>query len=437
MKSKYLYDILIIVFLIFILLLVKCFKMERFESIIPKLADNEYPNVNKELKDKYINKYQGDGTYKRFPFKNGSQNILNNKDFGVLKNFRMNNYINTYSDEITYDQMYIICETIMSIKNYKINLDKKKLYINNELNKEYIYQVIYNKLISLINKYFKNYEFETIYNYNDKRQYEIKDTKVIDDNITDNLSEDNRLLIFNISLFKKLKDYYFSLQVSCIYNIIQNFVEFEDISIIGINEDEKIKLDDLYPIEQKHCIMNNNLNNPQLVNCFPQKYSGKQLSLIEYEKKFNNDDVKKFLEEKELEKKKHENYKKFKCHLKDGFSESTCKSYSFKNKTYGVWDKPCENNNECPFYKSNKNYKNNRGGCINGKCEMPKNVKNIAYHYYDTSTKPLCYNCNIDECIGLECYDCCIEQEDRNKYPNLKSPDYIFENDGRVNNLKI
>ena len=40
-------------------------------------------------------------------------------------------------------------------------------------------------------------------------------------------------------------------------------------------------------------------------------------------------------------------------------------------------------------------------------------------------------NCKKNNCLGTECFTCCEEQLDRKKYPNLKSPDYIFKNDGR------
>ena len=35
-----------------------------------------------------------------------------------------------------------------------------------------------------------------------------------------------------------------------------------------------------------------------------------------------------------------------------GFNESTCKSYDYEKGVHGVWDKPCKNNYECPFYKT-------------------------------------------------------------------------------------
>ena len=82
---------------------------------------------------------------------------------------------------------------------------------------------------------------------------------------------------------------------------------------------------------------------------------------------------------------------------------------------YSLWDKRCDADIECPYYKSNSNYINNRGGCINGGfCEFPVGVKRLGFtKYTDTNlNKPLCYNCEDDVNGGIP-----------------KKPDYVFEND--------
>lgn len=112
-------------------------------------------------------------------------------------------------------------------------------------------------------------------------------------------------------------------------------------------------------------------------------------------------------------------------------------------KEVGIYDKPCVKDNECPFYKSNKNYKNNFGGCINGKCELPVNMKNIGYHYYsyNKNFNPLCYNCKDKNfnLISGNLDDCCEKQFNKNEYKNLKSPDYAFKNDiiNRINEYNL
>jgi hypothetical protein len=105
------------------------------------------------------------------------------------------------------------------------------------------------------------------------------------------------------------------------------------------------------------------------------------------------------------------------------------------DKEYGVWDKPCRNNTECTLYNGNKNYKNDFGKCNNGYCELPLNMKPLGYHHYSTDIKdkPLCYNCTSTEWKPMTNLDtCCIEQQDRKKYPFLKSPDYAFKDDKQI-----
>lgn len=104
-------------------------------------------------------------------------------------------------------------------------------------------------------------------------------------------------------------------------------------------------------------------------------------------------------------------------------------------KETGVWDKPCKKDIECPYYASNENYtiKNNLGKCMpNGYCQLPINMRQIGYHYYDRKKKnePLCYNCNAKKWNAITPLgNCCEEQKNSTKYPFLKSPDYAFKND--------
>lgn len=79
------------------------------------------------------------------------------------------------------------------------------------------------------------------------------------------------------------------------------------------------------------------------------------------------------------------------------------------------WDRPCEKNEECPFYQANKTYKNYRGGCIDGRCEMPIGIKQVAYRLYDPTSKPMCHNCK-----DVSNPFCCDEQT---------TPDYAFQLD--------
>lgn len=102
-----------------------------------------------------------------------------------------------------------------------------------------------------------------------------------------------------------------------------------------------------------------------------------------------------------------------------------------KQKPAYNWDRPCKTNNECPFYLSNKNYVNERGGCVNGYCELPVGLKRKSYREYDKeiteNNYPRCHGCDINS--GT---DCCEKQKNDSKY---KSPDYKFKNDNEDRRL--
>lgn len=94
-----------------------------------------------------------------------------------------------------------------------------------------------------------------------------------------------------------------------------------------------------------------------------------------------------------------------------------------------VWDKPCSKDEECPYFKANKNYPNNRGGCLkDGICEMPIGVLRTGYTKMENKYpyQPFCYRCTdpTDK-------NCCERQEDLIKQGNLSfaSADYAFSND--------
>ena len=114
---------------------------------------------------------------------------------------------------------------------------------------------------------------------------------------------------------------------------------------------------------------------------------------------------------------KHDTNKQYSCHGSHGRDKTECENnYDtyFIKKNRGVWDKHCMVDNECPFFKANKNYSNVFGGCIDGFCEMPIGIKRLSPRFYDISSTPSCYNCNGNN------NNCCDTQE---------NPDYMFEGD--------
>jgi hypothetical protein len=125
--------------------------------------------------------------------------------------------------------------------------------------------------------------------------------------------------------------------------------------------------------------------------------------------------------------------RKYKCFGKVEFTEKECEAETdlIGNRVNpGVWDRRCVANEDCPYYKGNKNYPNTFGGCINnGYCEFPKGIERTGYRKFKKSSIPLCYNCRGKK-GELEIGNCCHLQ---------KNPDYFFENDlpTRFKNRKI
>jgi hypothetical protein len=114
----------------------------------------------------------------------------------------------------------------------------------------------------------------------------------------------------------------------------------------------------------------------------------------------------------------------YKCFGKVEFTKKECEAETdlIGNRVDpGVWDRRCVANEDCPFYKANKNYPNTFGKCNNdGYCELPKGLVKVGYRSYEKNSLPYCYNC-LDKKSGKKVVDkCCSKQ---------KNPDYMFEND--------
>lgn len=88
-------------------------------------------------------------------------------------------------------------------------------------------------------------------------------------------------------------------------------------------------------------------------------------------------------------------------------------------KTHGkdIWDRPCKWDNECPFWTFSKTASAYRGGCNNGFCELPVNVKRKGYRKYELSPEsyPYCHGCDL-----FSMAECCAKKS---------KEDYAFELD--------
>ena len=195
----------------------------------------------------------------------------------------------------------------------------------------------------------------------------------------DILKIDDDKIIYNLKIFKQKKTHSFTLQI----NINIKEKKIKNIIIIGIN------IEDIY-------------NNPE------------NLKFDDYFKLLPKDKIS-----------KNYSFNKYEYNCSDGLrNKYECLS---KNKIFskGVWDKPCEKNTECPFYNGKK------GGCINNYCQLPVNLIPVGFRGYKgtlfssrtrrCSGTPLCYDCKINKCKGIGCFNCCYNQRN-----NKNGPKYIF-----------
>ena len=127
----------------------------------------------------------------------------------------------------------------------------------------------------------------------------------------------------------------------------------------------------------------------------------------------------------------------YKCYGGEFHDKYNCNnvydSYGKIKKRINVWDRPCQHNSDCPFYKKNKNYENNFGGCKRGYCEYPLGTTVLSPRQYLPDNKMKCHNCKKIYSDGTSC---CYDQLNKNDYPHLKSPDYVFKDDYTLRNSK-
>jgi hypothetical protein len=241
------------------------------------------------------------------------------------------------------------------------------------------------------------------------------------------------LYIVEIALFRE-SDYYLN-TFSYVGFIKDNVPSIINVEYIGRNSTDNILLADFYdPKSLKQEIINQNFSNTPVIEKDPD-------AIVKLTKDYQ-----------EGYKLKNQyacfniNFDPSKKENKDVilpyYSREPCESALSRYgdpKSVGVYDTPCKKDEDCPFFKINKNYENDYGKCLpSGYCELPINMERIGYRYFknDPSETPLCYNCKTKDFeVSTDLDDCCDEQFDKEKYPHLNSPDYAFKDDylSRVN----
>ena len=243
-------------------------------------------------------------------------------------------------------------------------------------------------------------------------------------------NDDNGIPIYiiEISLFRE-SDLYLN-TFSYIGYIKDNNIIITNVKYIGRNSTDSVLLSDFYDKnELKQQIINKNFDNTPIIEKDPD-------AILSITKK-----------EKEDFKLKNQyacfnlNYSPIRNTeyiLTNNSRESCERDFDAfgRSKEVGIYDTPCKKNEDCPFYKINKNYDNEFGKCLDsGYCELPVNMKRIGYRYYSQNKNelPLCYNCETNKYqISSDLDTCCNEQYNKDKYPHLKSPDFAFKGDNVV-----
>jgi hypothetical protein len=225
---------------------------------------------------------------------------------------------------------------------------------------------------------------------------------------------------FQIRIYREHKRHHFVLFIKGIVDYANSFYYIDKIIITGLQNNENIHFYDY----KKN--IGNMINN-----------NGIHFSMID--NKIDNPDIQKQKIDKFLETNKKQIYNQDRgyCFYKEAKDKIQCISPSHQDPSTGIWDEPCLYDEDCPFFNMNTNYPNKRGGCFDGYCEMPTNLKTLGYKKYISGTKKkkfkaLCYNCkkkNTPNCKGMECNMCCDDQKNKKLYPELHSPDYVFPND--------
>jgi hypothetical protein len=364
------------------------------------------------------------------------------EDYGIMKPYVKNHKYYGIKAEIHPSQMVTIIRTMM--KQYPKTTET---YTPIDLNRVNMvtYDVVKNKItanISQIAKVMSVKGISEITDINDIIKYDNK-TKFHKVQTTENfvifydklyysgISKNYSNYKFVTKIYRAGAEIFYTLYHDISYNFKTSSLHINNMNIVSISFEEDIHFG-------KYKKASLDMKNADGVDCSMVESTECNTKLStdkDYMKNRN-----KFLVKRKMEHQLNKDESLYKCYFKNAITKAECESYelikdtnSFRtsDKKPGLWAKSqCTSNEECPFYKNNQNYNNNRGGCVNGKCELPINMKLLTPTIPDSKSIPLCHNCkNPEGKTGLNCLMCCEDQFDNSKYPTLVTPDYAFEDD--------
>lgn len=359
---------------------------------------------------------------------NMPEKIVDMDPFAINRNLRVKGKYYTIRDEITYYELDQIVNKLKS--KYEFFTFEKQHYKIKDIK----YQPVkLNTYVSQTLKYLL-LNFLIDFNINVKKSgigskyHEFTPFQIINVNLT-KILHNNQLNIYRyvltIELYRKNKRNSLNFYMEILYKSDKDIILYDKLYNIGMRNDEHIAFNKLANRENNNYLSINKLTEDNL----------NKDKIIKTDAETN-----KILQNREEQYDLDHHLKQFKCYNprsvigidEQAITKNDCLSYSQRYKCPGKWDIACKTDHECPFYQANKNYPNTRGGCIEGKCEMPVNVGNVGHHFMDKK-QPICYNCkkigNNKNCKGEECNMCCEEQKNRHLYPELATPDFAYYND--------
>jgi hypothetical protein len=432
--------IIYLTFIVILLLYVffALFKKEPFSSQISnknQLLEFTISNNYDPRKDPGIMRDNLLVTYSNLEYKNLNKRIQNEiqtkmSNDEIIDMIEKNlNYQKEIQPEINYpiqkrELTIIEFDSIINLVflKYRFNVCKLKLCLkeeNNEIDK-YSFNLIKNFITRELSEEATNKLFYSVFQSNISN---LNFKSINEYIISYKVDYKNHFEEYEIqmTIYRENKDLNYTIYVNILFDNYNIKYIIKKMFIIGVNKQQKILFNDIYNSPTKY----RNKNNIEDLS-------------IDNLKNYDNT-LKKYVENYYFTKAQLIEEKRGHCFFKNSKNKLECESlrkiYGQNKGSTGIWDKGCIQNEDCPFFNRNKNYKNMRGGCFNGYCEMPVNLKTFGYKQIDDNKLDdiICYNCekigSKKGCRGLNCNKCCEDQKNKSLYPNLASPDYAFPND--------
>ena len=392
-----------------------CFKTQLLHNI-------DYNSYDHSKDGGIMNDYDKNISFDEIEYKNLEERIKINKQETMsndeIIDLIVNNLVYDYNTssndnysiqkkELSIIQIDTILNLVLLNNRY---FENKELFLYEEKidNNKHSYKLIKNFLLKEISKEANNDIFKNKYIYS--TNFKMYNDKIISYK-TDYYNYFEEYEIQAI-IYRDNKDINYTIYANVVFDYYNIKYYIKKIFIVGVNIKEKVIFGDLY-------------DSKSLNNYVSTKWKSK--------KQDKKEDEQKFMDDYNYMRSRFREEDRGHCFFKRNVNNKIfCESVD-ENGT-GVWDKSCTYDEDCPYFKRNRNYPNSRGGCIDGYCEMPINLKRFGYKQINDAKVDdiICYNCKRDKntsCIGLNCNKCCEDQKDKTKYPNLDGPDYAFEKD--------